>query len=235
MSLESVMQELAAMGSESTKRTFKNHGAPEPFFGVKVGDMKKIVKRVKKDHALSLALFDTGNGDAQYLAGLIADERKITKSDLQHWVEKASWYMVSEYAVAWVAAESAFGWELALEWIESPDEQTASAGWATLASLVSIKPDAELDLPALSALLDRVAHDIHGAQNRVRYNMNGFVIAVGGAVAPLSEQAMKIAQKIGKVSVDVGGTACKVPFAPEYIGKIVEMGRVGHKRKMARC
>ena len=235
MSLESVMQELAAMGSENAKRIFKNHGAQEPFFGVKVGDMKKIVKRVKKDHALSLALYDTGNGDAQYLAGLIADERKITKADLQRWVETASWYMVGEYTVAWVASESAFGWELALEWLESPQERIASVGWATLASLVSIKPDSALDLPALAALLDRVARDIAGSQNRVRYTMNGFVIAVGGAVSPLSARAMEVAQKIGKVSVDVGGTACKVPFAPEYIGKIVEMGRVGHKRKMARC
>lgn len=235
MSLESVMQELAALGSESTKKVFKNHGAPEPFFGVKVGDMKTIVKRIKKDHALSLALYNTGNSDAQYLAGLIADEQKITKADLQHWAKNASWYMQSEYTVAWVASESAFGWELALEWIESPEERIATAGWATLSSLVSIKPDAELDLPALDALLDRVARDIVGAQNRVRYTMNGFVIAVGGAVAPLSARAMETAQKIGKVSVDVGGTACKVPFAPEYIGKIVEMGRVGHKRKMARC
>ncbi len=229
------MQELAALGSESIKKIFKNHGAPEPFFGVKVGDMKTLVKRIKKDHALSLALYNTGNSDAQYLAGLIADEQKITKADLQHWAKNASWHMQSEYTVAWVAAESAFGWELALEWIESPEERIATAGWATLGSLVSIKPDAELDLPVLDALLDRVAHNIAGAQNRVRYTMNGFVIAVGGAVAPLSARAMEVAQKIGKVSVDVGGTACKVPFAPEYLGKIVEMGRVGHKRKMARC
>ncbi len=64
------------MGSEQTKKVFMRHGAREPFFGVKVGDMKKIVKRVKKNHELSLALYDTGNGDAMYLAGLMPTKRK---------------------------------------------------------------------------------------------------------------------------------------------------------------
>lgn len=233
--LESIMQELAAMGSESTKRIFKNHGAQEPFFGVKVGDMKAIVKRVKKNHALSLALFATGNGDAQYLAGLIADEQKITKTDLQGWAEGASWYMVSEYTVAWVASESPFGWELGRAWIDSLEEKIAATGWSTLASLVSIRPDAALDLPALEALLERVARDIAGAQNRVRYTMNGFVIGVGAYVAPLTERAFEVAEKIGTVSVEMGGTACKVPFAPAYLAKIRDAGRIGQKRKMARC
>ena len=74
--------------------------------------MKKLVKKIKKDHELSLELFATGNSDAMYLAGLIADEDKISKSDLNRWAREAPWYHISEYAVAWVAAESRFGWEL---------------------------------------------------------------------------------------------------------------------------
>ena len=65
MTLAEVMQELAAKGSETTKRTFLRHGAKEPFFGVKVADMKVIVKKIKGDQALAMQLFATGNGDAQ--------------------------------------------------------------------------------------------------------------------------------------------------------------------------
>ena len=43
------------------------------------------------------------------------------------------------------------------------------------------------------------------------------------------------AESIGKVDVDMGGTSCKVPFAPEYIDKVVKMGRLGKKRKQVRC
>lgn len=61
--------------------------------------------------------------------------------------------------------------------------------------------------------------------------MNGFVIAVGAYVKPLLKQAKSTAEAIGKVEVDMGGTACKVPLATQYIAKIVDAGRVGKKRK----
>lgn len=235
MTTTEILQELQSMGSEQTKKTFLRHGAREPFFGVKVGDLKKIVKRIKKNHELSLALYDTGNSDAMYLAGLIADEKKITKKDLQHWVEKAPWHMISEYTVPWIAAESPFGWELGLEWIESDKEPIASAGWSALSSWVTIRPDAELDLKQLEKLLNRVAANIHRAPNRVRYVMNGFVIACGGSVVSLAEKALETAQKVGIVHVNMGNTACAVPAAGAYIQKIRDMGRLGYKKKMARC
>lgn len=229
------MTALESMGSESTKRILMKHGAKEPFFGVKVGDMKTIVKQVKKDHALSLALYNTGNSDAMYLAGLIADEQKISREELQTWVKTAPWYMISEYTVAWIAAESPYGWSLGLEWIESPEDHIAAAGWSTLSGWVSLRPDEQLDIPVLEGLLDRVMANIHQAPNRSRYTMNGFVIVCGGSVKPLFEKALSVAEQIGKVRVDLGGTACKVPEASSYIQKIETMGRLGKKKKMLRC
>ena len=79
MTKDEIMLQLSEMGTEQTKKTFIRHGAKEPLFGVKVADLKTIQKKVKKDYKLSLELFDTGNGDAMYLAGLIADETKMTK------------------------------------------------------------------------------------------------------------------------------------------------------------
>ena len=170
-----------------------------------------------------------------YLAGLIADETKIARSDLNKWVKEAYWYMISEYTVAWIAAESSYGLELGLEWIESEKEGIASAGWSTLSNLVSIKPDSDLDIKIFEGLLDRVTRDIHNSQNRVRFTMNGFVIAAGSFISSLTDTATAIAEQIGKIKVDMGGTACKVPDAPDYIQKVKDKDRIGKKRKMARC
>lgn len=235
MTKEEVFKELEFYGNEGTKRVLMKHGAREPFYGVKVQDLKKIVKKIKKDYHLSLELYATGNSDAMYLAGLIADADLMTKADLQLWVKEAYWSMISEYTVPWIAAESNFGYELALEWIESEDEMIAIAGWATLSSLVAIKEDEILDLKKLKELLLHVEKEIHQAKNRVRYTMNGFVIAVGVSIVSLTDDAMKIAYNIGKVQVDMGGTSCKVPYAPDYIQKIIDRGSLGKKRKMARC
>lgn len=90
-------------------------------------------------------------------------------------------------------------------------------------------------LQELDSLLDLVAEAIHQAQNRMRYTMNGFVIAVGGYISDLSAKAIYVAKEIGKVSVDMGGTACKGPYAPEYIQKSMNCGSAAKKRKAIRC
>ncbi|MCK5741155.1 MAG: DNA alkylation repair protein [Chlorobi bacterium] len=235
MSLQEVLSELEGYGDENTKNTFMRHGAKEPYYGVKVQDVKKIVKKIKKDHELSLELFDTGNSDAMYMAGLIADESLISKEELRQWADGAYWYMISEYPVPWVAAESPYAIELGLEWIESDEERIASCGWATLAYYAALKEDSELDIKMYSSLLDRVEKDVHNAKNRVRYTMNGFVIAVGAYISELTAKASEVGGRIGKVKVDMGGTTCKVPLAKDYIKKVVDKGRVGKKRKSARC
>src|SRR5580700_8977950 len=130
MTAEEIVDQLKPLGTDSYKSILLKHGIQEPMFGVKIEELKKIQKRVKKDYQLALDLFDTGIYDAMYLAGLIADDAKMTKKDLRRWVEKANCPMLSEYTVAWVAAESAHGRESALEWIESKKEGVAACGWA---------------------------------------------------------------------------------------------------------
>ncbi len=134
-----------------------------------------------------------------------------------------------------VAAGSPHARELALEWIESKKDLAAVAGWATLSCLVSVRDDAELDLGEHKRLLQRVQRTIHQAPDAVRYQMNGFVIAVGCYVKALTEFAMQVAEKIGTVPVDMGNTACQVPFAPDYIRKVEKRGTIGKKRKSAKC
>lgn len=235
MTLPEVMQALEKMGSEQTRRIYANHGATGPMFGVKVGDLKKLLPKLKGDHDLALELWKTGNSDARYLAGLLADPQRMTKAQLNTWMKEADWYFLSDYAVAWTAAESPIGWELAEKWVESKQELTASGGWATFGAVLSIRPDQDLDAEVLRAQLRRIEATLAGERNRVRYSMNGYVIAMGTYVKALHTEVAAVAKRIGKVQVFMGKTECKVPFAPETLAKVKAMGRVGQKRKTARC
>lgn len=235
MTADEILAEIKPLGSDSYKRVMFNHGVKEPLFGVKISDLQKIVKRIKKDYQLALDLYDTGVYDAMYLAGLIADDMCMTEENLQHWVDKAYRRGLSEATVAWVTAGSLHGWELGLKWIEAERQLTAVAGWATLGSYVSIKPDAQLDLATLQQLLQRVAQTIHQSPDLVRYQMNAFVIAVGSYVQPLTDLAIQTAEQIGPVMADLGNNACQVPFAPDYIRKVESRGAIGKKRKTAKC
>ena len=235
MTADEIVKQLKQLGSDAYKHTLRHHGIPEPFFGVKVEELKKIQKRIKQDYRLALDLYDTGIYDAMYLAGLIADDARMTKKDLRDWLKKAKCDALAAFTIPWVAAQSPHGWELALEWIESKQKNVASAGWATLRSLVSVKEDSELDLSELKKLLQRVQKTIHTQPNNVRSLMNDFVIAVGSYVKSLTELAIQAGNKIGKVTVDMGDTACKVPFAPEYIEKARKRGTLEKKRKSTKC
>ena len=235
MTAQKILEELKPLGSDGYKKVMSTYGVKEPFFGVKIGDLQKIRKRIKKDYQLALDLYDTGNYDAMYLAGLIADDARMTKDDLRHWVAKAYCGPLCGATVPSVVAGSAHGGELALEWIDSESALIAAAGWATMAAIVSIRPDAGLDLPELKRLLQRVLKTIHQAPDIVRYQMNSFIIAAGSFVPALTESAIQTGEKIGPVTADLGDNSCQVPYAPDYIEKVRTRGTLGKKRKSAKC
>src|SRR5271168_1268854 len=229
----SIMAELKKKGKESTRKIYARHGmATENMYGVSVADLKVIAKTIKGQQALACELYATGNMDAMYLAGMVADGSKMTTKQLNAWAEgAANMQMIAEYTVPWVAVENPQGRELARQWMKSKKEHVAAAGWCTYSGLVATKADAELDLVEIEELLATVVKGVSGAQNRVRYTMNNFVISVGAYVKPLAKQAKAAARQIGDVSVDVGDTACKVPVASAYIEKIEAAGRAGKKKK----
>ncbi|HTD98960.1 MAG TPA: DNA alkylation repair protein [Mucilaginibacter sp.] len=235
MTVDEIMTELQSRGDANIKKILLKHGVKEPFFGVKIEYLKPIQKKVKKDYNLAKNLYATGNADAMYLAGLIADDAQMTRADLQTWVEQAVSDNINGFTVPWVAAEGKYGYEMAMEWIGSAYENIAAAGWATLNNVVALKADDELDMPALRALLKRVTETIHSAPNRVKKVMNAFVIALGSYVTPLTEEAIAASKAIGTLTIDMNGTACKVPDAAEYIMKVKDRGSLGKKKKTVKC
>jgi 3-methyladenine DNA glycosylase AlkD len=235
MTVTEIMSQLESLGNEQTRKTLLRHGATEPIFGVKIGDLKPIQRKVKKNHDLALQLYETGNSDAMYLAGLIADEDAVTKAQLEQWIKKAPWALIANSVVAALAAESKHALPLAEKWIENKKELIAAAGWNTYTHHVSVADNETLDSKIFAALLARVVNEIHDQSNEVKAAMNGFVIAAGSYLPDLTKNAKAAAQKIGKVTVDQGKTACKTPDALAYIEKIEGMGRLGKKRKTARC
>ncbi|HKX30402.1 MAG TPA: DNA alkylation repair protein [Blastocatellia bacterium] len=235
--IKSVMAELKSKGREQTRRTYARHGVPEErMFGVSIADLKVIAKKIRGQQALAYQLYETGNLDAMYLAGLVADGSQMTKKQLESWAAGAGGLtMISEYTVPWVTVESPHARDLAMKWLRSKHEHVAACGWGTYAGILATTADEALDLAEIKELLKTIVKAIDGAPNRVRYTMNGFLIAVGVYVRPLSIQAKASAKEVGEVSVEMGDTACQVPLATAYIEKCEKAGKVGRKRKTIKC
>lgn len=231
---EQLLSEIQVLGNPGTARVLKNHGAKEPVWGAKIGDMKPLVKGIKDEPELARALFASGVYDAMYLAGLIVNGATLGEKTIREWADLGYGPGISDSTVPWVAAEHPQALEFALEWIESPREFVAVTGWATLSGIVATRPDTDLDPAVFGALVDRVEAQLHGSPNRVRYQMNAFLISTGVFFEALRPRVLEAANKIGKVTVILGSEDCKVPVAADYIAKTLARGPV-KKRKTMKC
>ncbi|MEV5025478.1 DNA alkylation repair protein [Paenibacillus sp. LPE1-1-1.1] len=235
MNYETVMQELEALGKERTKKIYVSNGAHEPLFGVATGEMKPIAKKIKKNQPLAEQLYATGNYDAMYFAGVIADPKAMTEADFERWIDAAYFYMLSDYVVAVTLAETDIAQEVADKWIAGDEELKMSAGWSCYCWLLGNRPDVEFSESKLANMLEIVQNTIHDSPERTKYAMNNFIYTVGVSYLPLHNKAVETAMAVGPVEVNRDKPKSKFLLASENIQKTVDKGRIGFKRKYVRC
>jgi 3-methyladenine DNA glycosylase AlkD len=235
MNVEMVMQELETLGKERTKKMYISNGAHEPLFGVATGAMKPIVRKIKINQDLAEELYSTGNYDAMYFAGIIADPKAMTESDYDRWMDAAYFYMLSDYVVAVTLSESDIAQEVSDKWIASGEELRMSAGWSCYCWLLGNRKDVEFSESKISDMLDLVKHTIHDSPERTKSAMNNFLYTVGISYLPLHEKAVETAKAIGVVEVKRDKKKTSFLNAYESIQKEVGKGKLGFKRKHVRC
>ncbi|QCJ42648.1 DNA alkylation repair protein [Bacillus sp. S3] len=235
MDFDVVMQELEALGKERTKKTYISNGAHEPLFGVATGAMKPIAKIIKKNQPLAEELYATGNYDAMYFAGIIADPKTMTEADFDRWIDAAYFYMLSDYVVAVTLAETDIAQVVADKWIASGEELRMSAGWSCYCWLLGNRPDSEFSASKLASMLEQVENTIHDSPERTKSSMNNFIYTVAISYLPLHEKAVDTAKSVGPVEIKRDKKKSSILQATENIQKEIDRGKLGFKRKYVRC
>ncbi|CAH0317937.1 DNA alkylation repair protein [Priestia megaterium] len=235
MNFEMIMKELEELGTERIKKTYISNGAHDPLFGVATGKMKPIAKKIKKNQPLAEQLYASGNYDAMYFAGIIADPTRMTEEDFERWIDAAYFYMLSDYVVAVTLAETDFAQVVADKWIASDKELKMSAGWSCYCWLLGNRPDDEFCIIKISNMLEQVKNTIHASPNRTKSAMNNFIYTVGISYLPLHDKAVEIAKGVGPVEVKKDKKKSSILLASETIQKEIDRGRIGFKRKYVRC
>ncbi len=232
---EMVMKELEALGTERIKKTYINNGAHDPLFGVATGKMKPIAKKIKKNQALAEQLYASGNYDAMYFAGIIADPTEMTAENFERWIDKAYFYMLSDYVVAVTLSETDFAQVVADRWVASGEELKMSAAWSCYCWLLGNRPDDEFSTSKIADMLNQVENTIHDSPDRTKSAMNNFIYTVGVSYLPLHEKALETAKAVGPVEVKKDKKKSSILLASENIQKDIDRGRIGFKRKHVRC
>jgi len=215
MDLNDAIQQLEALGSEPTRKTWCRHGAAEPMFGVKFGDLTRLQKSIKVDHRLASELWHTGNHDARLLACMVADPLACTEQELKAWAADVKDTGTAE-ALAAFASRAPMAAKIRDIWLADP--KLHRAGWSMVGHCA--KDGASLDEVMALGYLKRIEAGIHQAENWTRRTMMFVLIGLGGRNATLRKAAEEAIRRIGPVAFDPGNTACEFPDPLSYIAKI---------------
>lgn len=219
--LHSILAQLEALGDAKTRKHNTKAGAGDNQFGVKLGDIRALAKKVPASPELAAALWETGNLDAQHLATLLIQPKSLSAKALDRMVRSISFARVADWLISYVVKEHPEKESLRRAWMESDERWTARAGWSLTAERVAQSPDG-LDL---SALLDRIEAEMAQADPVVQWTMNCTLAEVGIHVPALRERAIAIGEALGIYRDYPVSKGCTSPFAPIWIQAMVDRKR----------
>ncbi|MGV3484124.1 MAG: DNA alkylation repair protein [Planctomycetaceae bacterium] len=218
MTINEILAQLESLGDHARRAHNTKAGAPENQFGVKLGDIRALAKKIKTDHALALKLWDTGNVDAQLLAVLIIKPPSLSTDELDQLTRSTTCPQVADWLNSYVVAQHPEKESLREKWMLAKDRWAARAGWALTASRVS--KDAEgLDL---SALLDRIESQMSKASPEVQWTMNNTLGAIGIYHPQFRQRAIAIGEKIGLYRDWPVSKGCTPPYVPVWVAAMVK-------------
>lgn len=217
MTLDEALTQLEALGNAKVRAQNAKGGAGDSQFGVSLGDIRVLAKKIRTDHALALSLWDTGNVDAQFLATLLIEPKKLSAEAMDRMVRSITFVRVADWLNSYVVAKHPGKEALREGWMASDDRWAARSGWHLTAERVAKSPDG-LDLPAL---LDRIESEMAGAVPEVQWTMNNTLATIGIHVPELRTRAIAIGEKLGIYRDYPVSKGCTSPFAPIWINAMV--------------
>jgi 3-methyladenine DNA glycosylase AlkD len=217
MTLKETMKALESLGNETMRAHNKKCGAGENQFGVKRGDLRKLAGQIKDDHELGLALWETGNVDAQLLAALVLKPKNLTATQMDRMVRAVTFSQVVDWFISYVIEPHPDAELLRAKWMTAKHPMAARAGW----SLTSDKAKTGDGLD-LTALLDRIESEMADAPPEVQWTMNMTLGQIGIHHAKHRKRAIAIGEKLGLYRDYPVSKGCTSPFAPIWINAIVK-------------
>ena len=218
MTVQEILAKLKTLGDEARRAHNTKAGAPDNQFGVKLGDIRAMAKKIKTDHQLALKLWDTGNVESQLLATLLIKPTSLSADELDKLTRSTTCAQVAEWLNSYVVAQHPEKEALREKWMKAKDRWGARAGWHLTASRVNKGAD-DLDLPAL---LDRIEKEMPTAMPAVQWTMNNTLAAIGIHHFEHRKRAIAIGEKIGLYRDWPVSKGCTPPYVPVWVEFMVK-------------
>jgi 3-methyladenine DNA glycosylase AlkD len=217
MTVKETFKQLKALGTAKVRAQNAKSGAGNNQFGVSLGDIRGLAKKIRTNHELALSLWESGNVDAQFLATLLIQPKKLSAIEMDRMVRSLSFVRVADWLNSYVVRQHPDKEVLRQNWMAADDRWAARAGWDLTAERVAKSPDG-LDVPALLARLEAEMAD---ADPEVQWTMNSTLATIGIHFPKHRKRAIAIGEKLGIYRDYPVSKGCTSPFAPIWINFMV--------------
>ncbi|WP_345211762.1 DNA alkylation repair protein [Mucilaginibacter gynuensis] len=217
MTVAEIVTKLKSLADQKVYAHNVKFGAGENQFGVKMGDIRTLAKKLKTDHQLAKALWETGNVEARLLATLVVNPKLLSQAELDNMVRSERFSQVADWLSAYVIKEYPDKEQLREQWMLTDDPMAARAGWSLTSGKVARSPEG-IDIPAL---LDRIEVEMPVAPPEVQWTMNSTLAQIGINHPAYRERALAIGERLGIYRDYPTSKGCTSPFAPIWINEMV--------------
>ena len=133
MTHDETLEQLKALGSAKVRAQNAKGGAGDNQYGVSLGDIRVLAKKIRTDHALALSLWDTGNVDAQFLAALLIEPKKLSAKEMDRMVRSISFVRVADWFNSYVVSKHADKEALREDWMAAAEDPMVTFKGRTVA------------------------------------------------------------------------------------------------------
>ena len=195
--LNAALDELRAAGNPGALEGMARYGIQSGGrFGVSVPRLRAIARRYRRDHALALALWDTGIGDARSLAAMVDDPAKVTLRQAERWTSDLDSWDVCDGLCNDLLRLTPFAHDKAVEWSGRKKEFVKRAGFVLMATLaVHDRAAKDAVFAGYLTIIEREADD---GRNFVKKAVNWALRQIGKRNLRLNREAIRTAARIRK-------------------------------------
>jgi len=199
MNLEEILNELKSQSNPANVEGMIRFGInPDKVFGVRIPILRKIAKKIKKNHKLAQQLWDFGYRETMILGAMIDNPSQVTQTQMEEWVS-------SPYFTYWVIVDQTcmnlfyltdYAYTKATEWSSRKEEFVKRAAFALIA--VIAWKDKEADDKKLLQFFPFIEKESTDDRNNVKKAVNWALRQIGKRNLNLNKKAIELAKEIQK-------------------------------------
>ncbi|MBN1458494.1 MAG: DNA alkylation repair protein [Armatimonadetes bacterium] len=165
-------------------------------YGVPGPALRKLAKKIGKDHDLAQRLWASGIHDARLLAALVDEPAQVTEEQMEAWAADFDNWAVCDGVCLHLFDRTPFAHEKAIEWAGRKEEFVKRAGFALMACLAV--HDKQAADAAFARFLPTIERESDDDRNFVKKAVNWALRQIGKRNLALNKKAIRTAQQIRK-------------------------------------